>query len=65
MALTPKQGYPNAPYYYTPEQLEYIYKKGVLDKLLNPTIPAIYRYDFPESLRAKIKAYAKEHNIKD
>ncbi|EKJ5635832.1 hypothetical protein PJO00_001859 [Campylobacter coli] len=64
-ALTPPQGYPNAPYYFTPERLEWIYKRGYLDKLLDPRIPAIYRYNFPRELRAKILAYAKEHNIKD
>ena len=64
-AITPPQGYPNAPHYYTPERLELIYKKHALDKKLNPTIPAIYRYNFPESLRVKIKTYAKEHNIKE
>ncbi|EIT7850339.1 hypothetical protein L3K30_001881, partial [Campylobacter coli] len=64
-ALTPPQGYPNAPYYFTPERLEWIYKRGYLDKLLDPRIPAIYRYNFPEDLRAKIRAYAKEHNIKE
>ncbi|EEO6976532.1 hypothetical protein G4118_001962, partial [Campylobacter jejuni] len=61
-ALTPPQGYPNAPYYFTPERLEWIYKRGYLDKLLDPRIPAIYRYNFPQELRAKIRAYAKEHN---
>ncbi len=40
-ALTPPQGYPNAPYYYIPEYLEYVYKKHKLDKLLDPRIPAI------------------------
>ncbi|EEO8728256.1 hypothetical protein G4102_001881, partial [Campylobacter coli] len=35
-ALTPPQGYPNAPYYFTPERLEWIYKRGYLDKLLDP-----------------------------
>ncbi|MCW1314318.1 hypothetical protein OLO87_09645 [Campylobacter jejuni] len=64
-ALTPPQGYPNAPYYFTPERLEWIYKRGYLDKLLDPRIPAIYRYNFPQELRAKILAYAKEHNIKE
>ncbi|EDH2988982.1 hypothetical protein GC673_01625 [Campylobacter jejuni] len=64
-ALTPPQGYPNAPYYFTPERLEWIYKRGYLDKLLDPRIPAIYRYNFPQELRAKIRAYAKEHNIKE
>ncbi|EDJ9563502.1 hypothetical protein GFN61_09475, partial [Campylobacter coli] len=64
-ALTPPQGYPNAPYYFTPERLEWIYKRGYLDKLLDPRIPAIYRYNFPEDLRVKILAYAKEHNIKE
>ncbi|EAJ8747405.1 hypothetical protein NNT63_001791 [Campylobacter jejuni] len=64
-ALTPPQGYPNAPRYYSPERLEIIYKRHKLDKLLDPRIPAIYRYNFPEDLRAKILAYAKEHNIKE
>ncbi|RTJ39277.1 hypothetical protein C3H76_09210 [Campylobacter jejuni] len=64
-ALTPPQGYPNAPRYYSPERLEIIYKRHKLDKLLDPRIPAIYRYNFPEDLRAKIRAYAKEHNIKE
>ncbi|ECL3489176.1 hypothetical protein ACISN8_08485 [Campylobacter jejuni] len=64
-ALTPPQGYPNAPRYYSPERLEIIYKRHKLDKLLDPRIPAIYRYNFPQELRAKILAYAKEHNIKE
>ncbi|ELL7906914.1 TPA: hypothetical protein R8Q25_001673 [Campylobacter jejuni] len=64
-ALTPPQGYPNAPYYFTPEKLEWYYKRHKLDRLLDPRIPAIYRYNFPEDLRAKIRAYAKEHNIKE
>ncbi|HBD2704945.1 TPA: hypothetical protein SBF13_001792, partial [Campylobacter jejuni] len=33
-ALTPPQGYPNAPYYFTPENLEWYYKRHKLDKLL-------------------------------
>ncbi|WP_412097314.1 hypothetical protein UPTC15629_0632 [Campylobacter lari] len=64
-ALTPPQGYPNAPYYFSPERLEFIYKKHKLDRLKDPRIPAIYRYNFPEDLRAKILAYAKKHNIKE
>ncbi|AJC90741.1 hypothetical protein [Campylobacter subantarcticus] len=64
-ALTPPQGYPNAPYYFSPERLEFIYKKHKLDRLKDPRIPAIYRYNFPQELRAKIQAYAKEHNIKE
>ncbi|HEB9329043.1 TPA: hypothetical protein RZK18_001884, partial [Campylobacter coli] len=64
-ALTPPQGYPNAPRYYSPERLEFIYNKHKLDSKLDPRIPAIYRYNFPRELRAKILAYAKEHNIKD
>ena len=64
-ALTPPQGYPNAPFYFTPELLEWVYKNGDLDKKLNPTIPAMYRYNFPEDLRKKIEAYAKEHNINE
>ncbi|XAK47275.1 hypothetical protein AAID91_04135 [Campylobacter coli] len=63
--LTPPQGYTSAPYYWVPEHLGYVYKKHKLDKLLDPRIPAIYRYNFPRELRAKILAYAKEHNIKD
>ncbi|MCE7161881.1 hypothetical protein LZW11_02140 [Campylobacter coli] len=51
-ALTPPQGYPNAPRYYSPERLEFIYNKHKLDS----RIPAIYRANFPEELRAKIKA---------
>ncbi|MEL1162887.1 hypothetical protein AADW47_08535, partial [Campylobacter jejuni] len=58
-ALTPPQGYPNAPYYFTPENLEWYYKRHKLDRLLDPRIPAIYRYNFPQELRAKILAYAK------
>ncbi|EMD7098132.1 hypothetical protein QHH69_001806, partial [Campylobacter jejuni] len=53
-ALTPPQGYPNAPRYFTPENLEWYYKRHKLDRLLDPRIPAIYRYNFPEDLRAKI-----------
>ncbi|EIB05827.1 hypothetical protein cco91_06628, partial [Campylobacter coli H6] len=49
---TPPQGYPNAPRYYSPERLEFIYNKHKLDS----RIPAIYRANFPEELRAKIKA---------
>ncbi|MBZ7936670.1 hypothetical protein H2279_08600, partial [Campylobacter sp. B0100352/1] len=47
-ALTPPQGYPNAPYYFTPEQLEDFYKRHILDAKLDPRIPAINRYNFPE-----------------
>ncbi|HEB9432667.1 TPA: hypothetical protein RZK50_001892 [Campylobacter coli] len=64
-ALTPPQGYPNAPYYYSPERLEFIYKKHKLDKLLDPRIPAIYRYNFPRELRAKILKFGEENGIKD
>ncbi|EFN2790672.1 hypothetical protein HX405_000450 [Campylobacter coli] len=64
-ALTPPQGYPNAPYYFTPERLEWIYKRGYLDKLLDPRIPAIYRYNFPRELRAKILKFGEENGIKD
>ncbi|EAK3867381.1 hypothetical protein CDT59_09600, partial [Campylobacter jejuni] len=52
-ALTPPQGYPNAPYYFTPENLEWYYKRHKLDAKLDPRIPAIYRYNFPQELRAK------------
>lgn len=65
VAITPPQGYPNAPTYYIPEELESIYKEGKLDKRLNPTIPAIQRENFPQELRDKIDSYAKKHNIKD
>ena len=63
--ITPPQGYPNAPNYFIPEELENIYQEHKLDKKLNPTIPAMYRYDFPEYLREEIEAYAKKHNIKE
>lgn len=63
-SVTPPQGYPNAPHYYTPEQLESIYKKNYLDKKQNPIIPAIYREHFPECLRKEIEKYARKHNIK-
>ena len=62
-AITPPQGYPNAPTYYIPEDLEDIYKEGKLDKKQNPTIPAIYRENFPEYLRKEIEDYARKHNI--
>lgn len=64
MAVTPPQGYPNAPTYYIPEYLDELYEQNKLDKLLNPTIPAIYRKTFPQELRDKIEWYAKKHNIK-
>ena len=65
MSLTPPEGYPNAPYYNTPEELTRLYEAGKLDKKLNPLTPVIYRDSFPEDLRQKILNYAKEHNIKD
>lgn len=65
MSLTPPEGYPNAPYYNTPEELTRLYEAGKLDKKLNPLIPVMYRESFPEDLRQKILSYAKEHNIKD
>ena len=64
LAVTPPQGYPNAPTYYIPEYLDELYEAGKLDKKLNPTIPAIYRETFPQELRDKIEWYAKKHNIK-
>ena len=65
MSLTPPEGYPNAPYYNTPEELTRLYEAGELDKKLNPLTPVMYRDSFPEDLRQKILSYAKEHNIKD
>lgn len=64
MAVTPPQGYPNAPTYYIPEYLDELYKAGKLDRRLNPTIPATQRESFPQELRDKIEWYAKKHNIK-
>ena len=64
-AITPPQGYPNAPIYYIPEDLEKTYKEHKLDKRLNPTIPAMYREHFPEYLRKEIENYARKHHIKD
>ena len=65
MSLTPPEGYPNAPYYNTPEELTRLYEAGKLDKKPNPLTPVMYRDSFPEDLRQKILSYAKEHNIKD
>ena len=65
MSLTPPEGYPNAPYYNTPEELTRLYEAGKLDKKLNPLTPVMYRDSFPQDLRQKILSYAKEHNIKD
>jgi len=65
MSLTPPEGYPNAPYYNTPEELKRMYESGKLDKRLNPLTPAMYKPSFPEDLKDKIEEYAKEHNIKD
>ena len=65
MSLIPPEGYPNAPYYNTPEELTRLYEAGKLDKKLNPLTPVMYRDSFPEDLRQKILSYAKEHNIKD
>ena len=63
MSLTPPEGYPNAPYYNTPEELTRLYEAGKLDKKLNPLIPVMYRDSFPKDLRRNILRYAKEHNI--
>ena len=57
MSLTPPEGYPNAPYYNTPEELTRLYEAGKLDKKLNPLTPVMYRESFPEDLRAKILSY--------
>ena len=65
ISLTPIEGYPNAPYYHTPEELIELYESGKLDKKLNPLIPAMYREYFPKELKDKIEEYAREHDIKD
>ena len=65
ISLTPPEGYPNAPYYNTPEELKRMYESGKLDKRLNPLTPAIYKPSFPKDLKDKIEEYAKEYNIKD
>ncbi|QKF91451.1 thioredoxin reductase [Campylobacter sp. CCUG 57310] len=65
ISLTPPEGYPNAPYYNTPEELKRMYEAGTLDKKLNPTIPAMYREYFPKDLKEKIEDYALRHNIRD
>ena len=65
MSLTPPEGYPNATYYNTPEELKRMYESGKLDKRLNPLTPAMYKPSFPKDLKDKIEEYAKEHNIKD
>ena len=65
MSLTPPEGYTNAPYYNTPEELKRMYESGKLDKRLNPLTPTMYKPSFPKDLKDKIEEYAKEHNIKD
>lgn len=65
MSLTPPEGYPNAPYYNTPEELKRMYESSKLDKRLNPLTPTMYKPSFPKDLKDKIEEYAKEHNIKD
>ncbi|MWV61827.1 hypothetical protein DCO58_07470 [Helicobacter saguini] len=65
IAVTPPQGYPNAPYYFFPEDLEERFENGTLDFNLDPRIPAIQRVGFPPQLRQKILNYAKKHKIKD
>ena len=65
MSLTPPEGYPNAPYYNTPEELKRMYESGKLDKRLNPLTPTMYKPSFPKDLKDKIEEYAKEHNIRD
>ena len=65
MSLTPPEGYPNAPYYNTPEELKRMYESGKLDKRLNPLTPTMYKPSFPKDLKDKIEEYAKEYNIKD
>ena len=65
MSLTPPEGYPNAPYYNTPEELKRMYESRKLDKRLNPLTPTMYKPSFPKDLKDKIEEYAKEHNIKD
>ena len=64
-AITPPQSYPNAPTYFAPELMDNFYKRKLLDKKCNPTIPAIYRENFPQYLRQEIEDYARKHNIKD
>ena len=64
-SVTPPQGYTNAPLYYTPESMEIYYKDNVIDRLQDPRIPAIQRYNFPQYLKKEIEQYAKNHNIKE
>ena len=51
MAVTPPQGYINAPYYYFPEELDELFEAGKLDRKLDPTIPAYKRVGFPQDSR--------------
>ena len=55
MAVTPPQGYINAPYYYFPEELDELFEAGKLDRKLDPTIPAYKRVGFPQDLVKKIE----------
>ena len=57
MAVTPPQGYINAPYYYFPEELDELFEAGKLDRKLDPTIPAYKRVGFPQDLVKKIEEF--------
>lgn len=57
MAVTPPQGYINAPYYYFPEELDELFEAGKLDRKLDLTIPAYKRVGFPQDLVKKIEEF--------
>lgn len=60
MAVTPPQGYINAPYYYFPEELDELFEAGKLDRKLDPTIPAYKRVGFPQDLVKKIEEFKEK-----
>ena len=60
MAVTPPQGYINAPYYYFPEELDELFEAGKLDRKLDPTIPAYKRVGFPQELVKRIEKFKEE-----
>ncbi|RDU72472.1 hypothetical protein CQA57_06930 [Helicobacter anseris] len=60
MAVTPPQGYINAPYYYFPEELDELFEAGKLDRKLDPRIEAYRRVGFPHELVKRIEEFKAE-----
>ncbi|RDU71308.1 hypothetical protein CQA57_07895 [Helicobacter anseris] len=60
MAVTPPQGYINAPYYYFPEELDELFEAGKLDRKLDPRIEAYRRVGFPHELVKRIEEFGEK-----